>query len=129
MSITRRQALFGGLFGAGYLGLRALATGVPAAILAHPLGQTAKALAAEPANDTAQYLVFSTSRAGDPFNSNCPGTYAHSDIVHPNDARMAEVSVGLGGTAYGAAAPWAAIGWTTSRAPAPRSSPAPTAAA
>ncbi|MDB4983317.1 MAG: hypothetical protein JWM82_4069, partial [Myxococcales bacterium] len=32
----RRKAILDGLFGAGWLGLRALATGVPVALLANP---------------------------------------------------------------------------------------------
>jgi len=46
MSEGRRRAILNGLFGAGWLGLRALATGVPAAILANPR----RALAADPAD-------------------------------------------------------------------------------
>ena len=37
METTRRQALLSGLFGAGALGLRALATGLPTWLLADPL--------------------------------------------------------------------------------------------
>ena len=33
MNISRRKALMSALFGAGYVGLRALATGIPAGIL------------------------------------------------------------------------------------------------
>ena len=33
MNISRRKALMSALFGAGYVGLRALATGIPASVL------------------------------------------------------------------------------------------------
>src|SRR5882757_4317777 len=75
----RRGALMKGLFGAGMLGLRALATGIPAAILANPR----RALAADPyatgcfSEAKAQYLILSTSGSGDPLNANVPGTYAY----------------------------------------------------
>jgi len=45
MNLNRRDALLSMLFGAGLVGLRSLATGVPAAILMNPR----KALAADPA--------------------------------------------------------------------------------
>jgi hypothetical protein len=36
MNISRRQAVLSTLFGAGYVGLRSLATGLPAALLLDP---------------------------------------------------------------------------------------------
>src|SRR6185369_4498973 len=45
MTFTRRQTLLSALFGAGYVGLRALATGLPASFLLNPR----RALAAAPA--------------------------------------------------------------------------------
>ena len=30
----------------------------------------------------AQYVIFSTSGAGDPINANVPGTYADPNIIH-----------------------------------------------
>ncbi|HWZ93522.1 MAG TPA: hypothetical protein VNW92_31900, partial [Polyangiaceae bacterium] len=68
MNLKRRDALLSMLFGAGLVGLRSLATGVPAAILMNPR----KALAAgtdagaAPAISNPQFLIFSTSGAGDP---------------------------------------------------------------
>src|SRR4029077_2854178 len=77
MTISRRDALLTTLFGAGCVGLRSLATGLPAWFLLDP----SAALAAPPAPactappDRAQFIVFSTSGTGDPLNANAPGTY------------------------------------------------------
>ena len=110
MSDGRRRAIMGGLFGAGWLGLRALATGVPAAVLANPR----RALA--DANPTtcfsqanAQYLILSTSGSGDPLNANVPGTYDFPAIAHSLDPLMAKTSFKLGGTTVEAAAPWSTL--------------------
>jgi hypothetical protein len=110
MNPTRRQALLDGLFGAGWLGLRALATGIPVAVLANPR----RALAAydDPAcfsKAKAQYLILSTSGSGDPLNANVPGTYDFPDIAHSLDPLMAKTSFKLGGTSVEAAAPWASL--------------------
>ena len=48
MKITRRDALMSTLFGAGYVGLRALATGLPASLLLDPRGARRSADAAMP---------------------------------------------------------------------------------
>ena len=74
MMITRREALLSTLFGAGYVGLRALATGLPASFLLNPR----RALADSPApacgaQSKAQYIIFNTSGTGDPINANVPG--------------------------------------------------------
>ena len=42
MMLKRRDALLTGLFGAGYIGLRALATGLPAWFLAEPARRRAR---------------------------------------------------------------------------------------
>jgi hypothetical protein len=106
--VTRRQGLLTALFGTGYVGLRALATGLPAWYLLNPHKATAqdlKCLVASQAN--MQYLILSTSSNGDPINCNCPGTYEKTDIIHPQQAEVAATQVTLGSTAYGAALPWA----------------------
>jgi hypothetical protein len=107
---ARRRAIMGGLFGAGMLGLRALATGVPAAILANPR----RALAAYDqetcfSKAKAQYLILSTSGSGDPLNANVPGTYAFPDIAHSPDPTMAKTAFKLGANTVEAAAPWASL--------------------
>jgi hypothetical protein len=107
---ARRRAILNGLFGAGMLGLRALATGVPAAILANPR----RALAG-PYDVTctdkakAQYLILSTSGSGDPLNANVPGTYAFPDIAHPLDPLMAKTSFKLGAQTVEGAASWSTL--------------------
>jgi hypothetical protein len=109
-SITRREALLGTLFGGGYLGLRALATGLPAYYLANPRRATAQDLQCLiDAKDKLQYLVVSTSSSGDPLNCNCPGTYEAPEIIHPMQPEMAPTMLQLGETAYQAALPWATV--------------------
>ncbi len=105
MDFNRRQALLQGLFGAGMLGLRSLATGLPLAFLAKPL----QALAEEPtcAADRAQYLVLCTSGSGDPLNANVPGTYAYPGVGHSLDPTMAKTPLKLGSLNTEAAKPWA----------------------
>ena len=104
MDFSRRQALLQGLFGTGMLGLRALATGLPAAFLAKPFA----ALAEEACNPArAQYLVLCTSGSGDPLNANVPGTYTYPTIGHSLDPTMAKTPLRLGALSYDAAKPWA----------------------
>src|SRR6185503_13329783 len=106
--ITRREGLLAGLFGSGYIGLRALATGLPAWYLLNPSRATAQDLqCAINAKANLQYLIVSTSSNGDPLNCNCPGTYENPAVVHPPDPEVEKVSVQLGGQSYGAALPWA----------------------
>jgi hypothetical protein len=106
---TRRKGLHAALFGGGYLGLRSLATGLPAWFLARPGRATAQDLAcAIAAKDKLQYLIVSTSSNGDPINCNCPGTYEAADVIHPQQAEVAAATIQLGSKSYGAALPWAA---------------------
>ena len=109
MVISRRDLLLKTLFGAGAIGLRALATGLPASFLLRPR----KALADLPTTcanrDLAQYIIFNTSGAGDPINANVPGTYADAHIAHSLDPAMAPTNLTIGGQAYRAAAPWATL--------------------
>jgi hypothetical protein len=94
MDYSRRQALLTTLFGAGYVGLRTLATGLPASLLLNPrkalasgcasdagaCSPTAQACSSTPG--TAQYFIMSTSGAGDPICQNAPGTYLDSSLMH-----------------------------------------------
>jgi hypothetical protein len=98
------------LFGAGYVGLRALATGLPASLLLNPR----RALADVPAsgcgsNSKAQFVLFCTSGNGDPINAGAPGAYEAPLIVHSSDPTMAPTPLTLAGTTTTAAAPWAAL--------------------
>ena len=124
--LTRRNALLTGLFGSGYVGLKALATGLPAWFIANPSRATAQDLAcAIDARDNLQYLIVSVSSMGDPISCNCPGTYsggapgdlaAAAAAVHPDDTTMAPTPVTLGAQTYTAAAPWATLGVTANDA-------------
>jgi hypothetical protein len=109
-SFNRRETLLTGLFGAGYVGLRAMATGLPVWFLANPRRASAQDMSCALGNiGKAQFLVMSCSSAGDSISCNCPGTYTSSTIVHPSDSRMAPTSIMLGGKATTAAAPWAGL--------------------
>ena len=108
--ITRRQALLSTLFGTGMLGLRALATGLPASLLLNPR----RALADLPASgcpdpSKAQFIIFNTSGQGDPINANVPGTYDDPMVVHSADPAMAATPLTIAGQRYTAAAPWATL--------------------
>ncbi len=111
MTISRRNVLKSTLFGAGLLGLRSLATGIPTGILAK--GPRAFADDAMTCTDAsrAQFVILSTSGLGDPLNANAPGTYASSGplatIAHNMDPTMAPTKLTLGGTTTTAALPWA----------------------
>jgi hypothetical protein len=106
--ISRRDGLLSALFGTGYIGLRALATGLPAWFLLNPRSATAQSLqCALTATANLQYLIVSTSSMGDPINCNCPGTYEATAVIHPQQAEVAATQITLGGSTYGAALPWA----------------------
>ena len=108
-ALTRRESLQVALFGAGYLGLRALATGLPLAFLRNPSRATAQDLmCAIEAKDKLQYLIVSASSMGDPINCNCPGTYEVPAAVHPMQMEVAATALQLGGKTFMAAKPWAA---------------------
>ena len=117
--LTRRNALLTGLFGSGYVGLKAMATGLPAWFIANPKLATAQSLdCAINASENLQYLIVSASSMGDPISCNCPGTYsggAANDVaaaaaaIHPDDATMAPTAVTLGSKTYTAAAPWGTL--------------------
>lgn len=111
MDPSRRQLLSLMLLGAGRVGLRALATGLPIPFLLRPahaaLGP--EAAVKEQPIPIDQHLILSTSSAGDPLNVNVPGTYDFADIVHPADPAMARTALSLGGRRCFAAAPWATL--------------------
>ena len=109
--LRRREVLMSTLFGAGCLGLRALATGLPVSLLLDPR----RALADPPTvNPLAQFVIFQTSGNGDPVNGNCPGTYDDvngsamtAGIAHSADPSMVKTQLSLGSQNYNAALPWA----------------------
>ena len=100
---TRRNALLSGIFGSGYVGLKAIATGLPAWFIANPRKATAADLAcAIEARENLQYLIMNVSSMGDPISCNCPGTYEGdaAAAIHPDDQSMAPVAVTLGSKQY-----------------------------
>jgi hypothetical protein len=110
MKITRREALMSALFGAGYVGLRALATGLPASFLLNPRRAVADPSAPMcPDKSKAQYVILATSGSGDPINANVPGCYVDPNITHPADPGMAPTQLTLGGQKYTAAMPWSTL--------------------
>jgi hypothetical protein len=109
MNISRRKALMSALFGAGYVGLRALATGIPAGILLKGRRAFADGAATCANPSKAQFVILNTSGNGDPINANVPGTYEDPNITHSADPLMAPTQMMLGGVAATAAAPWAAL--------------------
>jgi hypothetical protein len=109
MIISRRKALMSALFGAGYVGLRALATGIPAGILLKGRRAFADGAGTCANPSKAQFIILNTSGNGDPINANVPGTYEDPNITHSADPTMAPTQLMLGGVAAMAAAPWAAL--------------------
>jgi len=107
METSRRKLLMSTLFGAGYVGLRALATGIPAGVLLR--GRRALADGAAPScpdASKAQFVVLATSGSGDPINANVPGTYEDAKISHSADPTMKPATMTLGGKPVTAALPW-----------------------
>lgn len=94
------------LCGGSWLGLRALATGLPVQLLTQPQ----RVYAADPSFKNPQFLILNTSQAGDPLNCNAPGTYLDAKILHPADPRMQKTQITIQGQPYDAAAPWATLG-------------------
>src|SRR6266496_962044 len=72
-TITRRQSLQAWLAGAGAIGLRAMATGLPISFLVNP--RSARAADACAAGAGAQYLILSMLVSGDVLNCNVLGMY------------------------------------------------------
>lgn len=108
--INRRQALLAGLFGAGGLGWRAIATGLPAWFLSKPGTANAQALECALQNQgRAQFLVVSASSAGDPHSCNVPGTYDAQEIIHPAQAEFAPTPIQLGSVQSTGAQIWSTL--------------------
>jgi hypothetical protein len=110
---TRREAVQQMLLGPAMIGLRSLATGLPARWLMSP---PTAILDAQLAIDQVvapsvkpQFLILSTSGLGDPLNCNVPGTYEDTNIAHPSDPSMTATNVQFGTYQGKAAAPWAAL--------------------
>jgi hypothetical protein len=112
--LNRRHLLQTALFGAGFVGLRALATGLPISFLLEPKTSLAQDACANP---NAQFLILSMSAAGDALNINVPGTYdlpatfPAGSIIHsdPLDLSMTPGSMTIAGQKWTAAKPWTGI--------------------
>jgi hypothetical protein len=109
MNTSRRKILMSTLFGAGYIGLRALATGIPAAVLMNGRRALADGAVACLDKSKAQFVILNTSGSGDPINANVPGTYEDPLITHSADPTMAATQLKLGGTLTKAALPWSTL--------------------
>ena len=109
MSISRRQALLTTLFGAGAVGLRSLATGLPVSMLLNPRQALADMPLACKDASKAQFIILSTSGSGDPINASVPGTYEDMGIIHSPDPRMAPAPLTMNGHQYTAATPWSTL--------------------
>jgi hypothetical protein len=108
--LNRRNVLLSGLAGAGYLGLRAAATGLPAWLLANPREAKAQDLeCALSAQDKLQYLVVSASSDGDPHSCNVPGTYVADAIIHPTTAQFVRTDITLGQQTVAGAQIWSTL--------------------
>jgi hypothetical protein len=107
----RRDALLQMLFGAGLVGLRSLASGVPAAILLNPRRAMAAADSGAPSTPITnpQFVIYSTSFAGDPVNCNAPGTYDDTNIQHPNDPSMVSTPISFGSRTVNGAKIWSTL--------------------
>jgi hypothetical protein len=98
------------LFGAGFVGLRSLASGVPAAVLLDPKrAMAAGEGGAPPAITNPQYIIYSTSFAGDPVNANAPGTYDDPGIYHAGDPSLAKTPISIGGQMVNGAQVWSTL--------------------
>ena len=86
MQTGRRKLLKGAILGAGLVGLRCLATGLPKSWL---LGDRI----AHAADLSPQFLILATSGQGDPLNANAPGSFVqgaeNSPIAELIDFRTA----------------------------------------
>lgn len=115
MKMNRRQALFTTLFGAGGVGLRALATGLPAAFFLDPR----KAMAAGPdagacgAGKPAQYFIVSINERGCPINATTPGTHGVPGVIlAPSNAggvNMTPTKLSQNGVSVTGAYPWSTL--------------------
>jgi hypothetical protein len=103
MRSDRRRFLGMSLAGAGALGLRALATGVPAGFF---LAHRREAMAQATARPTA--LLLCVSRDGDPLNASAPGAFVPG-VEHAPGEALAAAPVDLGGRVVQGARPWAEL--------------------
>ncbi|MCH2110630.1 MAG: DUF1501 domain-containing protein [Polyangiaceae bacterium] len=99
---TRRHLIQGALLGAGALGLRSLATGLPSSFLS----TGSMAHASEPGEH--DYIILSHAGSGDPLNAGAPGTYVDG-VEHNPSPLLAATDCVLGNTTVQAAKPWSEL--------------------
>ena len=108
--LNRRDLLRASALGTLYAGLRAAATGLPAWFLANPTRAKAADMTCTLANlDKLQFLVASTSSAGDPMSCNVPGTYEAAGIIHPTQAEFAATPFNFGSKTVNGAQVWSTL--------------------
>ena len=112
--LGRREAVMRLLFGAGMVGLRSLASGLPAAALLDPRRAMAAPAGADSgiapaASKAPQFVIYSTSYNGDPVGCNAPGTYDDPGIEHPGDPAFAATPITLGSQPSKAAKIWSTL--------------------
>jgi hypothetical protein len=99
--LGRRSLLSGLVSGAG---LAAIGSGLSPAFLRAPLAYAGGAAA-----DAAQFLLLAASDRGDPMNANCPGSYEHPGVRHPDGEEFSATSIKLGGVTSVAAQLWGTL--------------------
>ncbi len=97
---TRRQLLQSAVFGAGLVGLKSLATGLPVSWFRGELQ------AAEPPPPS--FLILATVNSGDPFNANAPGAFV-AGTEHGADPGLAPTAVTLGAAVATGAQRWSLV--------------------
>ncbi len=101
MTTTRRRLLKSAVLGAGLVGLRSLATGLPKSWI---LGERV----ARAADMSPQFLILATSGNGDPLNANAPGSFVTGAQNSPLP-ELAAADVTFGTKSYRAAKCWSAL--------------------
>lgn len=97
----------------GGAALAAVATGLSPAFLEAPLAFAGD----DECADDLSFLLLAASDRGDPVNCNCPGSYDHPGIVHPDGAELAPTALRLGDTDTTGAQVWSTLPqWALDRA-------------
>jgi hypothetical protein len=98
MHTGRRKLLKGAILGAGLVGLRSFASGLPKSWI---LGERV----AHAADLAPQFLILATSGQGDPLNANAPGSFVQGAENSPI-AELAAADVSFGDASFKAAKCW-----------------------
>jgi len=101
MTTSRRRLLKSAVLGAGLVGLRSLATGLPKSWLLGERVARAEGL-------TPQFLILATSGNGDPLNANAPGSFVQGAQNSPLP-ELAATAVTFGSETYQAAKCWGSL--------------------